>query len=392
MQYRKGKNGEDWSILGYGCMRFSKNGTSINLEKAEKEIMEAYRSGVNYYDTAYVYSGSEEALGKILEKNGIRDEIFIATKLPHYLLKDRSKAEDMFKKQLDRLRTDHIDNYLMHMLTDADTWKHLEQNGVKDFLEEKKAEGAIRNLGFSFHGNTDSFIKILDAYDWDFCQIQYNYIDEVSQAGRAGLEEAHRRGIPVVIMEPLRGGKLATVPEEAKKLVDAFGDESYTPAKMALRWLYSQPGVTVVLSGMNSLEMVKENVETAASASEGCFTDEEQALMEQVKGIIQKDTKVGCTGCRYCMPCPKGVDIPGTFSCWNTVGSDGRKTARAEYFRTIAAATSTVPPNKCIKCGKCEKVCPQHLPIRKLLAEADKELRPFYIRMTEPLLKKFMSR
>lgn len=395
MQYRANKNGDEWSVLGYGCMRFTKNGTSIDLDKAEKELMEAFRNGVNYYDTAYIYQGSEEALGKILEKNGIRDQIHIATKLPHYLLKDRKKAEDMFQTQLSRLRTDYIDNYLLHMLTDVDTWKRLEQNGVKDFLEEMKEKGKIRNIGFSFHGNTDAFLKILDAYDWDFCQIQYNYIDEVSQAGRIGLEEAYRRGIPVIIMEPLRGGKLADVPNEAKQLLadySASTSDNYTAAKMGLRWLYDQPGVTVVLSGMNSLEMVQENVKTATEALPGTFTDEEKQLLEQVKKIIQKNTRVGCTGCRYCMPCPAGIDIPATFFSWNTVATEGKRTARAEYLRTSAMATSTVPPSKCLGCGKCEKICPQHLPIRKLLKEADHELRPFYLRAAEPLIKKLMRR
>ena len=397
MQYRKNKNGDNWSVLGYGCMRFTKSGTSIDLDKAEQELMEAYRLGVNYYDTAYIYQGSEEALGKILEKNGIRNQICIATKLPHYLLKDRKKAEEMLQTQLKRLRTDYIDNYLMHMLTDADTWKHLEENGVKDFLEKKKAEGVIRNIGFSFHGNTDAFLKILDAYDWDFCQIQYNYIDEVSQAGRIGLEEAHRKGIPVIIMEPLRGGKLANVPDEAKKLLAEYSSsrdmaDSYTAAKLGLRWLYDQPGVTVVLSGMNSLEMVQENVKTAEEALPGCLSEEERSLVEQVKSIIKKNTRVGCTGCRYCMPCPAGIDIPATFFSWNTAASEGKKTARAEYLRTSAMATNTVPPSKCVGCGKCEKICPQNLPIRKLLKEADQELRPFYLRAVEPLIKKLMRR
>lgn len=396
MQYRKNKNGDNWSVLGYGCMRFTKNGTAIDLEKAEKELLEAFHSGVNYYDTAYIYPGSEEALGKILEKNGIRDQVCIATKLPHYLLKDRKKAEDTLATQLGRLRTDYIDNYLIHMLTDADTWARLSENGIRDFLEEKKADGTIRNLGFSFHGNTDAFLKLLDAYDWDFCQIQYNYIDELSQAGRTGLEEAYRRGIPVIIMEPLRGGKLADIPKEAADLVRAAKLPSvstpYTPAKMGLRWLYDQPGVTVVLSGMNSLEMVQENVRTASEAMPHCFSDAERSLLEDVKTIIQKNTRVGCTGCRYCMPCPVGVDIPATFFCWNTAASEGKKAARMEYIRTIAMATNSVPPGKCIGCGKCEKICPQQLPVRKLLAEANRELRPLYLRAAEPVIKKLMRR
>ncbi len=215
MNYRKDRYGNELSILGYGCMRFTQSGGKINLEKAEREIMTAFHAGVNYFDTAYVYPGSEIALGKILQKNNIRDKVKIATKLPHYLLKDREHMETYFKEQLKRLQTDYIDYYLMHMLTDVQTWERLKKLGILEWLEEKKQNGAIRQIGFSYHGNADMFCQLLDAYDWDFCQIQYNYMDENSQAGRKGLHYAGKKGLPVIIMEPLRGGRLANrLPEK----------------------------------------------------------------------------------------------------------------------------------------------------------------------------------
>ena len=218
MQYRKDRNGRDLSVLGYGCMRFTKKGSSLDLEKAEKEIMAAFRAGVNYYDTAYIYPGSEVLLGTVLERNGIRDKVYIATKLPQYMVNSLSGAEKTFREELSRLRTGYIDYYLMHMLTDVAQWERLKKIGILDWIREKKESGAIRNIGFSFHGNTENFLKILQDYDWDFCQIQYNYLDENTQAGVSGLKAAAARGIPVIIMEPLRGGKLVSLlPAQAKK-------------------------------------------------------------------------------------------------------------------------------------------------------------------------------
>ena len=218
MQYRKDKNGNDLSILGYGCMRFTRKGSGIDIEKTEKELLTAYRAGVNYYDTAYIYPGSEAALGEILERNHIRDKVNIATKLPQYLIGNRPALDRYFGEELNRLRTDHVDYYLMHHLTDVAMWEKLKKVGILDWIREKKETGAIRNIGFSYHGNTENFLRILNDYDWDFCQIQYNYLDEVAQAGRAGLQAAAAKGIPVMIMEPLRGGKLVNMlPDAARK-------------------------------------------------------------------------------------------------------------------------------------------------------------------------------
>ncbi|MBQ9409916.1 MAG: aldo/keto reductase, partial [Clostridia bacterium] len=219
MQYRKDKYGRELSLLGFGCMRFEKKRGGIDLEKAEAQVLEAYRLGINYFDTAYIYPGSEAAIGEIFEKNQLRDKIYIATKLPQYLISSAAAIDRYFDEELKRLRTDHVDYYLMHHLTDVAMWEKLKRIGILDWIKAKKASGQIRNIGFSYHGNTDNFLKILNDYDWDMCQIQYNYLDDVSQAGVEGLRAAHAKGIPVVIMEPLRGGKLVNMlPAGARRL------------------------------------------------------------------------------------------------------------------------------------------------------------------------------
>lgn len=379
MNYRIDKYGNKLSILGYGCMRFTQSGGKIDLDKAEKEIMEAYNAGVNYYDTAYVYGGSEDALGRILEKNGIRDKVNIATKLPHYLIKKSDSMEKYFTEELRRLRTDHVDYYLMHMLTDVKTWDRLKALGIIEWLEEKKKSGAIRQVGFSYHGNSDMFCELVDAYDWDFCQIQYNYMDEHSQAGRKGLHYAASKNLPVIIMEPLRGGKLVgLLPDEAKLLMENY-EVKRSPAEWAFRWLWNQPEVTCVLSGMNSLEMVKENVRTASNVQAGELTQADEELLRNVVNAINAKIKVGCTGCRYCMPCPQNVDIPGTFAAYNRKYTEGFKAALMEYIMCTAIRKDSSAASNCIECGKCEQHCPQHLEIRKELKNARKELEgPIY--------------
>ncbi len=374
MNYRTDKYGNQISILGYGCMRFTSNGGRIDLEKAEREIMAAFRAGVNYYDTAYVYPGSEAALGEILSANKIRDQVKIATKLPHYLIKSTAGMEKYFAEQLRRLQTDHIDYYLMHMLTDVATWERLKALGILEWLEEKKKSKAIRQVGFSYHGNTDMFCRLLDAYDWDFCQIQYNYMDEHSQAGRRGLHYAYEKGIPVIIMEPLRGGKLVNrLPQEAVRIFETY-PVKHTPAQWAFRWLWNQPEVTCVLSGMNSLEMIRENADTACSASVGELGEKEEAMLRSVVKAVNAKMKVGCTGCGYCMPCPQGVDIPGTFAAYNRYYTEGKLVALSEYVMCTALRNTSSAASNCIECGKCELHCPQHIEIRKELKNARKKL------------------
>ena len=392
MQYRKDRKGNELSILGYGCMRFTKKGSGIDVEKAERELLAAYRAGVNYYDTAYIYPGSEAALGQILERNGIRDQVNIATKLPQYLIGNRAALDRYFDEELSRLRTDHVDYYLMHHLTDVAMWEKLKKVGILDWIREKKESGAIRNIGYSYHGNTENFLKILADYDWDFCQIQYNYLDEVAQAGKRGLQAAAAKGLAVMIMEPLRGGKLVNMlPEAARKTMDESG-RGWGPAEWGLRWLYNQPEVTVVLSGMNSLEMVEANCRTASDAKAGSLTEADFAVLEKVKRAILEKERVGCTGCRYCMPCPKGVDIPGIFRCWNTMYTESKSAGRSQFIQTVGLTREPAFASQCFRCGKCEQHCPQSIPIREKLQEADRDLRPLPYKIAIQATRAFMFR
>ena len=392
MKYRKDKYGNELSQLGYGCMRFTSKGGKIDYEKAEREIMRAIEKGVNYYDTAYAYPGSEECLGRILAENKVRDKVNIATKLPQYMVRSMKGVDKIFNEELSRLQTDHVDYYLMHMFTDISEWERLRSYGMEDWIAARKADGSIRQIGFSYHGDTEMFLQILDAYDWDFCQVQYNYLDETSQAGRRGVEAAEEKGIPVVIMEPLRGGKLVNLPVKAKRELSESG-KGYTAAELGLRWLWNQIGVTVVLSGMNSLEMVDENIRIASAAEPGSFDDSDFALVESVKRIIKEKERVGCTGCRYCMPCPSGVDIPGNFHHWNLMYIEGKKNpVRFEFARNVGLQGKPGFASQCIGCGKCETHCPQHIQIREMLKKADKELRPLPYRIAMPIVRKIMSR
>ena len=390
MQYRNDQTGRPISLLGYGCMRFTRKGAGIDLEKAEREVLAAIGAGVNYFDTAYIYPGSEAALGEILDRNHCRDQVRIATKLPQYLVRGKGDFERYFSEELRRLRTDHVDFYLMHMLTDVESWHKLEAAGVREWLDAKRAAGQIGQVGFSFHGNTEMFKKLLEVYPWNFCQIQYNYLDEHSQAGRAGLEAAAAKGLPVIIMEPLRGGKLVNLlPPEAKRLF-AESPRGWTPAERALRWLWDQPAVTCVLSGMNDLEMIEENCRIADEVQPGALTKEDFALLERVKTAIQQRVKAPCTGCGYCMPCPKGVDIPGAFRCYNEMFTEHKRTGRREYWQVVGLRKEPAFATQCVGCGKCESHCPQHLPIRALLKEADRALRPPHYRVAGWVARKFL--
>ena len=371
-------------------MRFVTKNGKIDFEKADKEFMRAYELGVNYFDTAYIYPGNEDIVGRIIEKNNIRDKIFLATKLPQYMVKTKAGLDRYFEEELKRLRTDYVDYYLMHHMTDHTQWDKLVSLGIKEWIEEKKAEGRIRHVGFSFHGTTEEFLKILNAYDWEMCLVQYNYVDEHTQAGKTGVHAAAEKGIPVMIMEPLRGGKLVDLlPEKAKQKI-ASDPHGWSPAEWAFRWLWDQEDVTCVLSGMNSIEMIEENCRIASEAQVGSFTDEERQFLSGIKQIIIDTTKVNCSGCRYCMPCPKGVNIPGIFSCYNHMYSESKSSGRLEYFQTIALRTEPCDASLCIKCGKCEKHCPQNIPIREKLVEADKALNPPFVKLYNKVAKRVM--
>ena len=392
MQYRNDRHGNPISILGYGCMRFSRKGPGLDYEKAKGETLRAVELEVNYFDTAYIYPGSEELLGRALEEGGVRDRVRIATKLPQYMVRSRAQMDRIFEDELSRLRTDHVDYYLMHMFTDPAQVEALEAIGLDEWVAERKAAGQIGQLGFSYHGGTEGFLRILEARDWDFCQIQYNYLDEHAQAGRRGLEAATERGIPVIILEPLRGGKLVDLlPQEAKQAI-AASPRGWTPAELAFRWLWDQPGVTCVLSGMNSLEMLEENCRVASEVRAGDLGPEDFALIERVKEAINARVRVGCTGCGYCMPCPKGVDIPALFRCYNQMYTEGKAAGRKEYWQTVSLRKEKAFARQCVSCGKCESHCPQALPIRQLIKEADRALRPLPWRIAGDVARQFAVR
>ncbi|MBQ2943162.1 MAG: aldo/keto reductase [Ruminococcus sp.] len=392
MNYRLDKYGNKLSALGFGCMRFQSKMGRLDYEEAEREIMAAIDGGVNYFDTAYIYPGSEALIGEVFEKNNVRDKIHIATKMPHYLVKNRESLDKIFNEELKRLRTDYVDYYFMHMLTDVSAWNRMCDLGILEWIEEKKKSGAIRQIGFSYHGNTDMFCTLVDAYNWDFCMIQYNYMDEHSQAGKRGLQYAHSNGLPVMIMEPLRGGRLVNrLPEEAKKIFADY-EKQYTPAQWAFRWLYNQPEVTVVLSGMNSMEMVADNIKTASEAKVGELSLHDEEMLQSVVKAMNAKMKVGCTGCGYCMPCPKNVDIPGAFAHYNRKYAEGWFPAMKEHIMCTALRKTPTSITNCIGCGKCENHCPQNIPIREKLTEAKKELEtPIYriARKVAPLFTKF---
>ena len=389
MQYRLDKYGNELSALGFGCLRFPQKNGRIDMDATRAQIALAVEQGVNYFDTAYVYPGSEAALGEILESEGLREKVNIATKLPHYLIKSRAGLEKMFREELKRLRTDHVEYYLMHMLCDLDTWERLKKLGIEEWIAEKKKNGEIGQIGFSYHGGTEMFCRLVDAYDWDFCQIQYNYLDEHSQAGRRGLYHAHGKGLPVIIMEPLRGGKLVDLlPGEAKR---AFADSGrgWTPAQWGLRWLWDQKEVTVVLSGMNSREMVLENLRTASEARVGDLGEGERAVIARAVDAINAGVKVGCTGCGYCQPCPKKVDIPGAFAAYNRYHTESQAGAKREYLKCTLFRKTHTNAGNCIGCGKCEKHCPQGIEIRKELENVKQDLEDGKFRLYRRVLKLF---
>lgn len=386
MKYRVNpKNNDKLSVLGFGCMRFSKSESEV-----EQQIIHAIEEGVNYFDTAYIYPNSEVILGRVLSK-GYRDKVYIATKLPPYLVKKYEDFDKLFFKELERLQTDYIDYYLMHMLTDLSTWDRLKALGVIEWIEEKKKSGAIRNIGFSYHGGKTEFIKIIDAYDWEFCMIQYNYLDENNQAGKSGLQYAASKGLPVMVMEPLRGGKLvANLPKEVYRTFDKAKTKR-SPAEWALKWIWDQPEVTLLLSGMNSMEMINENMKVASETEINAFTEEEKIMFDDVKKTLQEKIKVPCTGCNYCMPCPVGVDIPTCLSCYNDIEIEGRVGAFSKYLMQTSLKSKPHNASLCVMCGKCEEHCPQDIKIMKELKNVTKKLEGIHYKPIRAIAKRFMK-
>jgi len=394
MQYRVDrKSGNRLSVLGFGCMRFPKRLTITDKEKTEALILKAIEQGVNYFDTAYVYMDSEVVLGEILHKNNVRSQIYLATKLPHQKCNSYEDFDRIFNEQLKRLQTDYIDYYLIHNISDVHSWERLCDLGIEKWIAQKKQEGKIRQIGFSFHGAQPGFMGLLDAYDWEFCQIQYNYLDDTYQAGRDGLNKAYSMGLPIIIMEPLLGGKLATgLPKDAMRVLNE-ADPSRTPANWALRWVWDQPEATVVLSGMNSDEQLEDNLAVANQAAPGMLSPQEAAVFDSVRACFAREDNIPCTGCNYCMPCAYGVNIPGCFAAYNARDSLGLVSSMTMYITSIGAnhPEKDNGPNNCIRCGACEKKCPQHIKIMDSLELVSKRMEPFWFKAVLWGVKKFSS-
>lgn len=375
MLYRKfGKTNEEVSVLGFGCMRLpviDGDQTKIDDEKAIKMIRYAIDNGVNYIDTAYPYHGSgfnkggesEPFVARAL-KDGYRERVKIATKLPVWLVQTREDMDRLLDEQLKRLETNVIDFYLLHALNKG-VWQNLKKLGVGEFLDKAIKDGKIKHAGFSFHDDIDTFIEIVDYYDWSFCQIQYNYLDENYQAGKKGLEYAASKGLGVSIMEPLRGGSLTR--EIPNEILDAWNEAPVkrTPTQWALRWVMNHPAVSVVLSGMTTMEHVEDNINTAKEGAANSLTEKEIELIDFAKKVFKDKMKINCTGCRYCMPCPVGVDIPQCFALYNNgYLFDNIEFAKRQYMMLLVDEAKA---SKCVECGKCESHCPQSIAIREEL-------------------------
>jgi predicted aldo/keto reductase-like oxidoreductase len=386
------KNGDELSILGFGCMRFPTKNGGIDEPRAIDMIHDAIKNGVNYFDTAYIYHGgkSESLLGKALAGD-LRKQVKIATKLPPFMVGKLEGAKKIMATQLSRLQTDYIDYYLLHMLTDKAMFDRMDGLGVMKWLEELKAAGTIKNIGFSFHGTKADFELIVKAYPWDFCQMQYNYIDENNQATKSGLLLAASLGIPVIVMEPLRGGKLVNhLPEHVKKVFSSCNADR-SPAEWAMRWVWNHPEVNVVLSGMSDEIQLADNIRVAGDAKPNSLSAEELDVFDQVKAELQEKTKIPCTGCGYCMPCPAGVNIPGCFSAYNDKYLMEDKSARMRYWQSMGII-SVKPANasQCKDCGKCESHCPQNIAIRKELKTVSHEYEGILFKPIVGIVRKIM--
>jgi predicted aldo/keto reductase-like oxidoreductase len=375
VQYRKfGKLDLKPSLLGFGCMRLPIiDGDSGRIKEAEaiKMIRYAIDNGVTYIDTAYPYhkGNSEPLVGKALQ-DGYREKVYLATKLPIWLTNTYEDFDKYLNEQLEKLGTDHIDFYLLHALNE-ERWVKLQKIGVFDFLEKAISEGKIKYAGFSFHDELDLFKEIVDAYDWTFCQIQLNYMDENYQAGIKGLKYAASKDLAIIVMEPLKGGKLVNPPDKIKNIWDR-SQIKRTPAEWALRWVCNFPEVSVVLSGMSNLDQVIENIVTVEKAFPNSLTGEELDIINEVKNKYIEMTRVNCTNCEYCMPCPAGVNIPQNFTLYNDVYMyDALEHSSFAYNNLLKEENRA---SSCVDCRKCEKACPQNIPISKILKDIHIEL------------------
>ena len=376
MQYRKfGKLGIEVSAFGVGCMRFpmkEENGRRVvDQELANNIIHTAIENGVNYFDTAYVYSDrlSEKTLGIALQ-GGYREKVYVATKLPTWDINSKEDMYRFFEEQCSNLQTDHIDFYLVHAL-DRSKWRKVRDLGIREFLDDLKAKGRISYACFSFHDNYEAFEEIINEYDWDMCQIQFNYMDINNQATIKGVKLAGSKNIPIVIMEGLQGGRLANVPSTVQAVFDSY-PEKRSPVEWAFRWLCNFAEIGTVLSGVTNLEMTYQNIATFDKTGIGIMSDEELAIVDKAREEYQRRVKIGCTGCRYCMPCPMDVDIPSVFSSWNEAFKFRDNISGDGWFRRIT--NEGHGPDKCVACGACMEKCPQGLQIPDMLQVASGEL------------------
>jgi len=363
------KLGIETSLLGFGCMRFPTKDGKIDEVRAEQMIDNAIARGVNYIDTAFPYHNgeSEPFVGKVLKKYP-RDSFYVATKLPCWEIKKPEDTDRIFKLQLEHLQMEYVDFYLLHALN-RDSFHKMVELGALDYCIEMKKQGKIKNLGFSFHDSYEAFEEIASYRDWDFCQIQFNYMDTNEQAGLKGYELTEKLNIPLVIMEPIKGGSLANLPEEVMTELRAIRPDA-SNASWALRWVASFPNIRVVLSGMSDEKQTEDNLNTFTGFEP--LSEEEKKAIENLAEQLRKRVNNGCTGCRYCMPCPMGVNIPRNFSIWNTYGMYGDKGGtKWQWNHGISDAEK---PSNCIECGACEAACPQHLNIREDLKKVEAEL------------------
>lgn len=395
MQYRKvPKNGDRLSALGFGAMRLPTKRLRIDEERAAEQIKLAIDNGVNYIDTAFTYHGgeSENFLGRFLQ-DGYREKVKLATKLPVWAVKSQEDMDKYLDLQLEKLQTDHIDYYLLHALNRS-MWENSKNIGVLEFLDRAKEQGKIINAGFSFHSDRMTFKEIIDSYDWEMCQIQYNFLDEENQAGKEGLLYAASKGLAVVVMEPLRGGSLAKdLPKEVTKIY-SNAERKRTPAEWAFSWVWNHPEVTVVLSGMNEESHIKENIETCNASSPNSMSIKELEMMDHAKKVYKKLLKVPCTGCSYCMPCPHGVNIPICFYLYNQYHMMGNRMITRGLYGAQTMGIQGDPSNAslCKKCGKCVKACPQHIEIPDVLDEVKKTLEGPQTKLMIPIFKWYLGR
>ncbi len=387
------KNGDKLSILGFGAMRLPQKRSKIDELRATAQIRNAIDNGVNYIDTAMPYHGgaSEPFLGRALA-DGYRRKVKLATKLPHWDVQKTEHMDMLLNVQLKNLQTDTIDYYLIHQLSLSD-WERLQKMGIVGFLDRAKRDGKITNAGFSFHSGYDEFAAIIESYAWDFCQIQYNYLDEQHQAGTRGLEFAAAKGLGVVIMEPLRGGNLARpMPPEIEAIFNE-ADTKRTPVEWSLRWIWNHPEVITVLSGMNEEAHIEDNLRIADEAEPNSMTDKELALVSRVEKKYRKIIKVGCTGCRYCMPCPAGVAIPECFDAYNSEIWGNKVEGLFRYIFMVGRVLGSREPgfaSLCTECGQCEEKCPQALPVRRHLKEVAAKFEGLRIKLIMRLMKVIM--